>query len=134
MSDKRRMFSDSILRSADFMFLSKEAQLLYIQLCMEADDRGVVNNAIVVVGMLSTTIHAKMKHLNELIEGGFIIKLGERLHVIADWFVQNQIKADRVRESRYKNTLDQAFDIDKNGKYVPKMSPKLDTECLHSIV
>ena len=128
MSDKRRMFSDTVLRSADFMFLSKEAQLLYIQLCMEADDSGVVNNAIIVVGMLSTTIGATEEHLEELVSSGFVIKLEERLHVIADWFVQNQIKSDRFRESRYKDKLEKAFDTDKTGRYVPK----LDTDCIQN--
>ena len=41
----KRMFSSKIIESSDFLDLEPMSQLLYMHLCMFADDDGVVNNA-----------------------------------------------------------------------------------------
>ena len=102
----RRMFSTKITSSARFLRMSHEAQNLYFQLSMNADDDGVVE-AFSVMRLAAVGEDA----LNELVERKFVRILNDDLvaHIL-DWDENNKIRSDRKRDSIYKDLLEQSED------------------------
>ena len=98
---ERRMFSRKLLGSSKYVTMSFPAQALYLQLCMQADDDGVVDNAVPQCRLLGCDIG----HLNELKQGGWLIELGDDLHLIAHWLVHNKIRKDRYVRTTYMTQL-----------------------------
>ena len=66
---ERRMFAKSILSSDEFIDLPIRSRLLYIDLAMQADDDGMINNARSILRMNGMTD----EDLQPLIEKGFLI-------------------------------------------------------------
>lgn len=97
----RRMFSTKITSSARFLRMSHEAQNLYFQLSMNADDDGVVE-AFSVMRLAAVGEDA----LKELVERKFVRILNDDLvaHIL-DWDENNKIRSDRKRDSIYKDLL-----------------------------
>jgi len=98
---ERRMFSRKLLGSSKYVTMSFPAQALYLQLCMQADDDGVVDNAVPQCRLLGCDIG----HLNEQRQGGWLIELGDDLHLIAHWLVHNKIRKDRYVRTTYMTQL-----------------------------
>ena len=96
MSD-RRMFSKAITESDAFTELPFSSQALYLQLSMNADDEGFVNNAKRVVKVMDATDN----DLLELVNKSFLIKFDSGIYVIKHWKVNNRIRADRKKETNY---------------------------------
>ena len=114
----KRMFSKKILQSDAFFTLKCTAQLFYIQLNLEADDDGFVNNSKMIMRMSGAT----ESDLQQLISLKFVIQMDDLL-VIKHWKIHNYIPADRYHESTYKDMKD-FLDIDENGAYREKKTPK----------
>ena len=98
---ERRSFSRMIIESGRMMKLPAKAQLLYVHLCMNADDDGVVE-AFTVLPMLG----AAEKDLQCLEDKGFIRILDEDLVCfITDWVENNPTRGDRIKPSIYRDLL-----------------------------
>lgn len=98
---ERRMFSRSIVESARFLKMPATSQLLYFHLGMNADDDGIVE----AYSVLNLT-RANQDDLAVLASKGFISILNEDLvSYIIDWRTQNYLRADRKKDSIYKNLL-----------------------------
>jgi len=89
------MFSARILGSDEYLDLSKGAQCLYIQLCLSADDDGMVNNVKKVMRICEATAE---EH-RELIETGFILPVIGSIECITHWHIHNSIPKDRYTKS-----------------------------------
>lgn len=109
---EKRMFARSIVSSDAFITMSPTAQCLYFQLNLSADDDGVVNNPISIM----RTVGAGEKDFEELVERKFLILLESGVYVIKHWNINNNIRADRKRESTYKKELSE-LKKQENGAY-----------------
>lgn len=98
----RRMFSRRIINSARFIKLTKDAQVLYFHLCMNADDDGAVEGFPVRRALgIEEDAYANL-------EGrGFIITLDRENEIvyITDWLEHNKIRADRLQASLYRDLI-----------------------------
>jgi hypothetical protein len=95
------MFSIKIIDSARFLKMPISTRLLYYDLCMRADDDGVVEgfNVLRMTG-------ATEDDLKVLVAKDFIKVLNEDLvSYVIDWKEHNQIRADRKIDSMYKDLL-----------------------------
>ena len=101
---ERRMLSIKITSSARFLRMSHASQALYMHLMMNADDDGVVE-AFSIMRLAAAT----EENLQELADRKFIRILNEDLvaHIL-DWDENNKIRADRKRDSIYKDLLEQS--------------------------
>lgn len=98
---QRRMFSLKIIDSARFLKMPTSTRLLYFDLCMRADDDGVVEgfNVLRMTG-------ATEDDLKVLVAKDFIKVLNEDLvSYVTDWKEHNKIRADRKVDSIYKDLL-----------------------------
>ena len=109
---EKRMFARSIVSSDAFITMSPTAQCLYFQLNLSADDDGVVNNPVSIM----RTVGAEKKDFEELVERKFLILLESGVYVIKHWNINNNIRADRKRESTYKKELSE-LKKQENGAY-----------------
>ena len=97
----RRMFSLKIVDSAKFLKMPPSTRLLYYDLCMRADDDGVVEGFNVLRMTGSTEDDLKV-----LVAKDFIKVLNEDLvSYVTDWKEHNKIRADRKVDSIYKDLL-----------------------------
>ena len=98
---QRRMFSLKIVDSARFLKMPPSTRLLYYDLCMRADDDGVVEGFNVLRMTGSTEDDLKV-----LVAKDFIKVLNEDLvSYVTDWKEHNKIRADRKVDSIYKDLL-----------------------------
>ena len=100
---ERRMFAKSILSSDEFIDLPIRSRLLYIDLAMQADDDGMINNARSILRMNGMTD----EDLQPLIEKGFLITFDSGILVIRHWRVHNLIRSDRYKKTAYQKEFDQ---------------------------
>lgn len=104
----RRMFSRRIINSARFIKLTKDAQALYLHLCMNADDDGAVEAYPV-----RKALGIEEDALANLSGRGFIIMLDPENEVvyITDWLEHNKIRADRIQTSMYRDLIANAIGV-----------------------
>jgi len=103
--------------------MGQSARLLYYDLGMAADDEGVAEAFTVI-----RTTGASEDDLRVLAAKGFIIILNEDLvSFISDWDENNHVRADRFKESRYKDLLVRVL----SGKEMPFLSAddQMTTNC-----
>lgn len=126
----RRMFAKDVTNSDAYLELPFSAQALYIQLSMNADDDGFVNNC----NSIKRLIGATDSDLQELIEKQFIIKFDNGVIVICHWKVNNYIQNDRHHPTTYQTEFKQ-LDISINNEYVLKIKEnnQMDTECIQDV-
>lgn len=97
----RRMFAKSVVESARFLKMPATSQNLYFHLGMNADDDGVVEAYSVI-----NLVKAHEDDLRVLYSKGFVNILNEDLVTyISDWREQNKLRADRKKDSIYKELL-----------------------------
>lgn len=102
---QRRMFSIKVIDSARFLKMPSSSRLLYFDLCMRADDDGVVEgfNVLRMTG-------ATEDDLRILVAKDFVKVLNEDLVTyVTDWKEHNKIRADRKVDSIYKDLLLSVF-------------------------
>lgn len=99
---ERRMFSHNITDSASFLKMPSTSRLLYYDLGMNADDDGVVE-AYTVMRKTGAT----EDDLRVLVTKGFVIVLNpeDLIVFIVQWRENNKIRADRKKDSIYKDLL-----------------------------
>lgn len=94
----KRMFSEKVLESDAFIDMQLQSQILYVHLCMAADDDGFVGSPNRVVRMIG----AEKKHYEELLNKRFILSFPSGVCVIKHWLINNTIKKDRYVETVYR--------------------------------
>lgn len=112
---ERRMFSRSIVTSDAFLDMPAEAQALYLQLNMAADDDGFVDNPRTIMRSCGAS-NDSMKLLRAK---KFVLTFGPDdnfIVVIKHWRVNNYIRSDRYRETRYKELMREMY-YDENRSY-----------------
>ncbi|MDU6547859.1 hypothetical protein [Anaerococcus vaginalis] len=106
----KRMFSNSIIDSDDFMTLSNNAQLLYFYLGMATDDDGFTKKYRTTMRALGINENA----LKELEKCGFIYIFEEKnLVLIRDFKINNDLKNDRYHETIYQEEFKRIEEKDK---------------------
>ena len=87
----KRMFSLKILGSTEFLSLPPSPQILYIHLCMRADNDGFISNPSVILRML----RIRSSNLDLLKKSGLILSFeGSKAVAIKHWHVHNSIKEE----------------------------------------
>ena len=129
----KRMFSKAILQSTKYLKMPHSAQLLYIQLCIDADDEGLVE-AFKIMSM----IRCSDDDLKILLDKQFIYILNADLLVfIVDWENHNTIRSDRKCLSIYHEELQKyltnSIGCQMSGRCQADVS-HLPDKCPHSIV
>lgn len=94
---ERRMFARKIIESDSFVSMNPSTQILYIHLCMYADDDGFINNT----SFLIRGLGADKKDFQTLCDNGYIIPFDNGISVISHWKAHNYIQKDRYRPTIY---------------------------------
>ena len=114
---ERRMISKALITSDEYTDLSFEAQALYVQLTVEADDFGFVNG----VKKIMRSIGVNADTLDELEKARFVIRFDSGVFVIRHWFYANFggdfNKNDRTISTRFFDELTR-LTVDVNAAYV----------------
>lgn len=114
MADKR-MFAKSIIESDPFMDMPAEAQMLYIHLCMSADDDGFVDKPRTIM----RSCGASNDSMKILVAKKFVIVFDRQdnfLVVIKHWRLNNYIRKDTYHETKYKEFMRELY-YDENQSY-----------------
>lgn len=112
---ERRMFARTIVESDAFLDMPLSAQSLYIHLGMNADDWGFVNNPRSIRRMCG----ASEDDLRLLVAKKFLLAFNSGAAVIKSWWVNNYVKSDRRRDTRYQEELASLY-LDENKSYTLK--------------
>ena len=91
------MFAKSVTESDEFLELSKNAQCLYYQLCMYADDDGFINNVKSVLRIVGST----KEDLEELKRTNYIHEFDSGIILVMHWKAHNYIQKDRYKPTVY---------------------------------
>ena len=141
MADQR-MIHRSVVCSDEYIDLSFEAQALYIQLTIEADNFGFVGGVKKIMRSIGVTENT----ITELTKARFVIPFDSGVFVIRHWMLGNgTFKNDRTYESKYPKELSQVvldvdltygFQVDSNGFQVdsPSTSTSTSTSSRASII
>ena len=116
----KRMFLKSFIESDFFTDLTHTAQILYIHLCMQADDDGFINSP----KKIMRSILCCENDLKLLAEKGFIIMFRTGIVAIRHWKLHNTIQKDRYKTTIYLQEKDSLV-VEENGMY--NVASSLDT-------
>ena len=108
----RRMISESDIGSTKFIKNSLGAQALYMHLIVKADDDGFVSNALPVARMIG----ASQKEVDELVGNGYLLDMGDDVHVIKHWFINNMMRKETYKPTEYQNKRSKLY-IKRNFAY-----------------
>jgi hypothetical protein len=112
---ERRMFSKAIIESDPFMDMPPEAQMLYIRLNMAADDDGFCDNPRAIMRACGASNDA----MKLLIAKKFVLAFEKKdnfIVVIKHWRINNYIRKDTYRETKYKEFMKELY-YDENRAY-----------------
>lgn len=96
---QKRMFSNLVIGSDDFLEMPDSSQNLYFHLSMQADDDGFVGNWKTIMRMTGK----KEDDLKILILKKFVLPFDTGVLVIRHWRLNNYIRNDRYKETVYKS-------------------------------
>ena len=113
-----RAFSYSVVESDAFLDLSYDVQVLYFHLVMNADDNGIIDNAVAVLRYLNMEKTA----LTRLVGSGFLLTFPDGLYVVKHWKQHCEDIETEYVESRYKNVLDSLRIDSRSGTYQVKQT------------
>ena len=94
---ERRMFAKSIVLSDAFLDMPLSTRCLYFTLGMLADDDGFVGNP----KSIMRSIGASEEDIKIMAAKGFIVLFESGIILIRHWKINNRIKSDRYRETKY---------------------------------
>ena len=109
---ERRSFSNKVTGSDAFADLSFEAQALYMQLSMAADDDGFVSTP----KKVQKSIGASDGAMDELEAEGYIITFDSGVCVISSWCVNNRITDSRKKRTSHVEEFSELV-LDEDGIY-----------------
>lgn len=111
---EKRMFTQKIVESDDFLDMPLSAQALYFHLNMKADDDGFINNPKSITRMLG----ASADDLKLLIAKRFLLSL-DGCVVVKHWRLHNTLKKDRYKPTQYQEQFAQII-VKPNKAYTEK--------------
>ena len=100
----RRMFSREFCRDDNFLKMPVSAQLLYIHLCLDADDDGLIGSPRAVMRLAG----ASDSDMELLCEKNYLLEFESGRALIIHWKVHNFLAKDRYTKSRHteeRNTV-----------------------------
>ena len=118
---RRRMFSVELIDSDRFMDLSAQTQMLYMYLCIHADDEGFVSS-----GRRMARLYGGVEQLDLLEEQSFIIRFDSGVLVITDWYLNNTVRKDRSVQTVFRQERSRLLLQD--GRYVLQQEQNLQTD------
>ena len=95
---KRRMFSQAVVESDDFLDMSMSAQALYFHLSMFADDEGFLGNA----RSIQRSVGASADDLKLLQAKGYVLRFDSGVVFLPHWKLNNCIRSDRFQPTVYQ--------------------------------
>lgn len=100
-----RCISKRVVEAFSFLELPITAQYLYFHLVLNTDDRGIVE-----AGNILRLTKTNTGDLQSLIDHQYVIPLNKDLvSYIPDMWEHNRLRADRIRESQYRDLLVQVI-------------------------
>ena len=103
----RRMISDLVLESDDFLELPLSSQALYSHIILSCDNWGFTPSVVRIKRMIG----ASDEDVQNLVDRGFLIRFpGTPVACIAHWFVMNNLK-----EGRGKSEFPEVKLVRRNG-------------------
>ena len=109
---ERRMISLEVVDTDAFLDMPQSSQLLYFHLSIRADDDGFVANP----RKIARSLGAGVDDMKVLITKKFVIAFEDGVCVIKHWRINNFIRKDIYKETKYLN-LKQTLFIRPNGAY-----------------
>ena len=109
---QRRMISLDVIDTDAFLDMPASSQLLYFHLNARADDDGFVSNPKKIIRMLN----AGSDDFKMLIAKKFIISFEDGVCVVKHWRINNFIRKDIYKETKYLDLKSTLF-IRPNGAY-----------------
>lgn len=108
------MFSRSVVTSDAFLDMPADAQALYFQLNIAADDRGICDRPRMIMRML----RAADDTMKILISKKFVLipSCNNQVVVIKHWRINNNMRTERFKETKYPDVLNELF-YDENKSY-----------------
>lgn len=119
---QKRMFSNLVIGSDDFLEMPESSQNLYFHLSMQADDDGFIDNWKSIMRMTGK----KEDDLKILVAKSFVIPFESGLLVIRHWKLNNYIQKDRYKETIHKEEK-ALLSTDISNVY------NLDTDCIQNV-
>lgn len=108
---ERRMFTQKIVESDDFLDMPCSAQSLYFHLNMRADDDGFVNNA----RSITRAVGSSADDLKLLIAKRFVLAFDNCI-VVKHWRMHNTLRKDRYKPTQYQGEF-ALLAVKENGAY-----------------
>lgn len=121
---EKRMFSNKVIETDSFLEMPDSTQNLYFHLSMNADDDGFVAKPKSIMRMTGK----KEDDMRLLITKSFIIPFESGVIVIKHWRINNYLRADRYKETIYREEKQQ-LSINEKGEYelgIPVGIPVVD--------
>lgn len=111
---EKRMFARAVVCSDAFLDMPKDAQCLYIQLNLAADDRGICDCPRRVM----RSCGASDDSMRLLIAKKFVLipKCNDQVVVIKHWRINNNMRTQRFKETKHMNVLGELY-YDENKSY-----------------
>lgn len=123
------MFSEKILESDAFIDMQLQSQILYVHLCMSADDDGFIGSPNRIIRMIGV----EKKHYEELLSKRFVLSFQSGVCVIKHWLINNTIKKDRYIETVYREEKSLLI-VKENSVYTEKNhnGTEMEPECFQN--
>lgn len=109
---QKRMFSQSVVLSDDFLDMPASTRCLYFSLGMVADDDGFVNNPKSIMRQCGGT----QDDFKLLLSKGYVYLFASGVIVIMHWNVNNYLRKDRYVPTKYIGEKSQLSEAE-NGTY-----------------
>ena len=131
------MFNSNLVNASSFkMKFSNKAKLLYFYIMLNADDKGFCDNADELIILLDSNDrefhkeasldlveHGYKSAIQELVDKHMLLvfenKYEDKVYLVRQWYLHNQIPKDRVTETTYVKYLEKV-EINSEGEYVLK--------------
>ena len=124
MSEKR-MFAKSIVMSDAFLDMPMSARCLYFTLGMFGDDDGFVNSPKGIMRQIGASID----DMNILIAKKFVLVFESGVIVIKHWRVNNYLRNDRYKETKYQDEKKKERGIRMTAN-IPELGLVLNSRCI----
>lgn len=93
----KRMFAKCVIDTDAFCTLPLSARALYFHLSLVADDDGFIDSTMRTL----RSVGASEQDLLDLVNARFMIPFDSGIYLVRHWFLNNEIKADRRKDTIY---------------------------------
>ena len=100
---RRRMISNAVTDAYRFQSMEPQTQLLYVYLCLKADDDGFVGNPYLFTHLTG----CGERDLETLAQRGYVILFESGIAAVVHWHIHNTIKKDRYNPTVHTEELAQ---------------------------